>query len=118
MTESKSIKPEIPHKPAPKSVARRPLSTDYRADPANPYPLIAPAPKVAQPTEPAGELKAAKRSKSPKLLKFSDTPKSARQSVWDAFATVSRAVRRSDQPSAQWSGQPSGQREPVPQELD
>jgi CobQ-like glutamine amidotransferase family enzyme len=117
MTESKSIKPEIPHKPAPKSVAGRPLSTDYRADPANPYPLIAPSPKAAPAVEPAADLKAAKRSKSsksPKLLKFSDTPKSARQSVWDAFAAVSRAVRRSDQQSAQWSGQ----REPVPQESD
>ena len=90
MTESKIPKQEIPHKPSPMSVASRPLSTDYRADPANPYPLIPSAPSP----EPAKPLKDAKEAKAPKLAPM-PTPKSARQSVIDAFALVSRAARRS-----------------------
>ena len=91
MTDSKSAKQEIPHKPSPKSVASRPLSTDYRADPANPYPLISSAPSPV----PAKPPKKAKEAKAPKLAPM-PTPKSARQSVMDAFAAVSRVARRSD----------------------
>ena len=118
MTDTKGLKPEIPHKPAPKSVAARPLSTDYQADPANPYPLIAPAPKAPLPAESANEPKPSKPpkpSKTPKLMKFSDRPKSARQSVWEAFAGVSKSIRKSvSQATPQGSEtQESGSHEPA-----
>jgi CobQ-like glutamine amidotransferase family enzyme len=113
MTESKSVKPEAPHKPSPKSVVARPLASDYRADPANPYPFISTAPKEPKEPKTAKELKAA-RSKTPKLPKFPAAPKSARQSVRDAFAIVSRSVRKSaPQESAP---QESDSQEPAPQE--
>jgi len=91
MTESKGAKPEIPHKPSPKNVASRPLSTDYRADPANPYPLISAAPESSKPDR---EVKEPKAAKPPKLAPF-PAPKSARQSVRDAFSMVSGLARRS-----------------------
>jgi hypothetical protein len=47
MTERRAVKPPTPHKPSPKRVAGRPLPTDYQADPADQYPLIAPAPAPA-----------------------------------------------------------------------
>jgi CobQ-like glutamine amidotransferase family enzyme len=102
MTESKGAKPEIPHKPSPRNVASRPLSTDYRADPANPYPLIATAPKSSKP---AREVKEPRAPKSPKLAPF-PAPKSARQSVRDAFAMVSGLARRS---SAEDAAPPAGE---------
>ena len=50
MTESKGAKPaapEQPHKPEPKIVADRPLSTDYQTDPVDPFPAPTPAPRRA-----------------------------------------------------------------------
>ena len=47
MTERKAVRPPAPHKPSPRTVAARPVSTDYLKDPPNPFPLIAPAPAVA-----------------------------------------------------------------------
>jgi CobQ-like glutamine amidotransferase family enzyme len=42
MTEEKA--PEsVPHKPRPKTVAGRPLPTDYQSDPVDPFPLVAAA---------------------------------------------------------------------------
>jgi len=48
MTESKGAKPgaaEQPHKPTPKTVAVRPISTDYQADPVDPFPIPTPGPR-------------------------------------------------------------------------
>ena len=45
MTEPKAVKPAAPHKPSPKTVAARPMPTDYMTDPADPFPLIAPSPE-------------------------------------------------------------------------
>ena len=47
MTERKAVRPPVPHKPSPRSVATRPASTDYLKDPADPFPLIVPAPAAA-----------------------------------------------------------------------
>jgi CobQ-like glutamine amidotransferase family enzyme len=44
MSERKSVKRAIPHKPSPRSVAVTPLPIDYQSDPVDPYPLMAPAP--------------------------------------------------------------------------
>ena len=44
MSERRTIKPAVPHKPSPGTVAVRPLPADYLADPADPYPPIAPPP--------------------------------------------------------------------------
>src|SRR5664279_317482 len=51
MTESKGAKPgaaEQPHKPTPKTVAVRPISTDYQADPVDPFPIPTPGPRRAR----------------------------------------------------------------------
>jgi CobQ-like glutamine amidotransferase family enzyme len=53
MTERKPPEPATPHKPVPKTVAVRPVTNNYQADPVDPYPLI---PQVPQP--------ASKRSKA------------------------------------------------------
>jgi CobQ-like glutamine amidotransferase family enzyme len=47
MTEPRKVKPPVPQKPSPKTVAVRPIPTDYQTDPADPFPLIAPAPAPA-----------------------------------------------------------------------
>ena len=47
MTERKAVRPPAPHKPSPRTVATRPVSTDYLKDPADPFPLIVPAPAAA-----------------------------------------------------------------------
>ena len=68
MTQSKGVKPaapEQPHKPAPKIVAVRPLSTDYQADPVDRFPPPPVAPRRARKSRaqsPAAPTKPAARS--------------------------------------------------------
>jgi CobQ-like glutamine amidotransferase family enzyme len=47
MNESKRAKPATPLKPSPTRVVPPSLSTDYQADPANPYPALLPMPHKA-----------------------------------------------------------------------
>ena len=58
MSDIKPPKPAIPHKPSPHNVVPQSMPSDYRADPANPYPPLAPLPEVAPKTasarKPAG----------------------------------------------------------------
>jgi CobQ-like glutamine amidotransferase family enzyme len=51
MTEEKSLN-EMPDKPTPKTVASRPLPTDYQLDPADPFPLVAAANRPAEAGKP------------------------------------------------------------------
>jgi len=57
MSETKRVKPAIPHKPSPRNVAAQSLPTDYQVDPANQYPPLGPLPekkpKAAKGREPA-----------------------------------------------------------------
>jgi hypothetical protein len=54
MTEPKPPKQAAPHKPSPKSVAVRRAPVDYLADPADPFPLIAPSPERVSKPVPTG----------------------------------------------------------------
>jgi lipid II isoglutaminyl synthase (glutamine-hydrolysing) len=45
MSETKPVKPAIPHKPSPRNVVARSLPSDYQVDPANPYPPLGPMPE-------------------------------------------------------------------------
>ena len=47
MSDRKPAEPAFPHKPSPRTAARRPLQADYQIDPADPFPLIAAAPPTA-----------------------------------------------------------------------
>jgi CobQ-like glutamine amidotransferase family enzyme len=92
MTERKAVKPPTPHKPSPKTVAARPVPTDYQKDPADPFPLIAAAPAPAakppraaraaspRPTTPpraAGEAPAPEVESSAPVVSTAPAPKTA-----------------------------------------
>jgi CobQ-like glutamine amidotransferase family enzyme len=47
MSEPHRVKPPVPHKPSPRTPAPRPAQADYQTDPADPFPLIPPAPTRA-----------------------------------------------------------------------